>query len=392
MAVMDFLKQEIDQLKSENRHNVPKVLSSQQSAEAIINGKKVINLSANNYLGLANHPKIGEAAKKAIDKWGFGAGAVRPINGTMEIHLELERKLAEFKHCESSLVFVAGIAANRGTIQALLTSENDVAISDELNHASIIDGVRLSKAQRKIFPHKDMAGLEKALQECKGMRRVMVITDGVFSMDGDIAPLDKIVALAEKYGAFVMVDDAHGEGVLGHQGRGIVDHFKLHGRVQIDMGTLSKAIGVLGGYIAGQKELTDFLINTARPFLFSTAHPPAVAAATMAALEVMQTENWRHEKLWENARYFKKGLGDIGYDTGVSETPINPVIAGDEGKTQQLARKLWDEGVFCQPIVFPTVARGKARVRTIVTSIHTKEQLDLCLDKFKKVGKELGLI
>jgi glycine C-acetyltransferase len=313
--------------------------------------------------------------------------------------VELEKKLAEFKHTESSLVFVAGIAANRGVIQALLSNprnkdEEDkyVVISDELNHASIIDGVRLSKAKRYIYKHKDMADLKRVLEEVKSAPRIMIITDGVFSMDGDIAPLPEIAKLAKQYGAFTMVDDAHGEGVLGKNGRGTVDHFNLHGQWDIDMGTLSKALGCLGGYIAGSKNLTEYLIHNARPFLFSTGHPPGVAAACIAALEVLQEEPERHERMWENTKFFKAGLKQLGFNTGESETPITPVIVGDEAKTMELARKLFDEDVLGVGIVFPTVARGKARVRTIVTATHTRKELEFALDKFQKVGKALGII
>jgi glycine C-acetyltransferase len=398
MAGLEFLQRELDDLKKQGLYQPLRILGSEQMATSIINGKKVVNLSSNNYLGLANHPKMKEAMIEATKKWGAGTASVRPIIGTMEIHLELERKLAEFKHMESSLVFVAGIAANRGCIQTLLSSkvkgedEKFVVISDELNHASIIDGVRLTKAQRKVYKHKDMAELEKVLKESEGAPRIMIITDGVFSMDGDIAPLPDIAKLAKKYGAFTMVDDAHGEGVLGRNGRGTIDHFNLQGQWDIDMGTLSKAMGCLGGYIAGSRNLTDYLIQSARPFLFTTAHPPGVVAACLAAMEVVLTETWRHEKLWSNSKFFKAELNKLGFNTGNSETPITPIIIGDEVLTEKFSQRLFEEGVFGLRIVFPMVAKGKARVRTIVTAAHTEEELRFAIDKMKKVGQELRII
>jgi glycine C-acetyltransferase len=398
MPGLDFLKDELADLKNRGVFQPLRVVSGEQLPTSIIDGKKVVNLSSNNYLGLATHPKMREAMIEATKKFGVGAGAVRPIIGTMDIHVQLEKKLAEFKHMESSLVFVAGIAANRGVIQALLSSKNKeeddkfVVISDELNHASIIDGVRLTKAKRFIYKHRDMEDLEKVLKQFQGAPRIMIITDGVFSMDGDIAPLPEIARLAKKYGAATMVDDAHGEGVLGRNGRGTIDHFRLHGQWDIDMGTMSKAMGVLGGYIAGSKDLTDFLIHTARPFLFSTGHPPGVAAACIAALEVMQTENWRHEKLWSNANYFKTEIKKLGLNIGNTETPIVPIIIGEEVKTVEFSRKLFEEGVFGLRIVFPMVPRGLARVRCIITATHSKEELDFAIEKIKKVATELKII
>lgn len=399
MAGLDFLQPYLDDLKAKGIYNYVKVVESAQTPTCIVNGKKVVNLSSNNYLGLATHPKLKEAMIKATEKWGAGAGAVRPIIGTMSVHKELDEKLAKFKKVESALTFVAGIAANRGCIQAILTNPLNkdeegeyVVISDELNHASIIDGVRLTRAKRHIYKHKDMADLKKVLEEVKGAPRIMIITDGVFSMDGDIAPLDKIYKLAKEYGAFTMVDDAHGEGVLGKNGRGTVDHFGLHGKWDIDMGTLSKALGCLGGYIAGTKNLTEYLVHQARPFLFSTGHPPGVAAACIAALEVLETEPEIHARLWENADFFKKGLRQLGLDIGQTETPIAPIIVGEERKAMELAKKLFEEGVLGVGIVFPTVARGKARVRTIVTATHTKEELTFALDKIGKCCKALGII
>jgi glycine C-acetyltransferase len=394
MDRMGFLQEEIDDLKRRGVFTEQRVLDSPQLPLSIVDGREVVNLSSNNYLGLTTHPRVVAAAIEATKKWGAGAGAVRPIIGTMRIHVELEDRLAWFKETESSLVFVAGIAANRGAIQALLSSEQDYVISDELNHASIIDGVRLSKAKRDIYKHCDMNALEEALKRAKAAnaRRTMIITDGVFSMDGDIAPLDKIAEQADKYGAFTFVDDAHAAGVLGKNGRGTVSHFNLKGRWDIQMGTLSKGMGVLGGYIAGPKNLTDFLRHAARPFLFSTAHPPAVPAALLTVIDIMLTEPQIIERLWDNTKFFKDGLKKLGFDTGRSVTPITPVIIGEEEKTMSFMHRLFDEGVMGVGIVFPTVPRGSARVRTIVTATHTKEQLQFALDKFAKVGKEFGVI
>jgi glycine C-acetyltransferase len=388
---MDFLRDMIQDLKERNLYSELPVLSTEQKNRVVMNGKDVIIMCTNNYLGFANHPRLREAAKKAIDTWGFGTGAVRQIAGTMDIHIQLEEMLAEYKHTESALVFVAGIAANRGTIQALM-GEEDSIISDELNHGSIIDGVRLTKSKRMVYPHLDMAGLRKALVKTKDSRRRLIVTDGVFSMDGDVAPLDRIVELAEEYDAMVMVDDAHGDGVLGKDGRGIVNHFGLEGRVDIDMGTLSKAFGCLGGYIAGRKELRDYLINTARSFIFTTAHPPSVPAATMEAIRMIQDEPQHLRQLWENTRYFKKGMSDIGFDIGHSRTPITPVMSGESRIAMELSRQLFEEGLFAKPIVFPLVAKDKARVRINVTAQHTKKDLDEALAIFERVGKGMKLI
>lgn len=388
---MDFLKSMIQDLKDRNLYSELPVLGTEQKNRVVLNGKDVIIMCTNNYLGFANHPRLREAAKKAIDTWGFGTGAVRQIAGTMEIHIQLEEMLAEYKHTESALVFVAGIAANRGTIQALM-GEEDAIISDELNHGSIIDGVRLTKSKRMVYPHLDMAGLKKALVETKDARRRLIVTDGVFSMDGDIAPLDQIVELAEEYDAMVMVDDAHGDGVLGKEGRGIVDHFGLEGRVDIDMGTLSKAFGCLGGYIAGRKELRDYLINTARSFIYTTAHPPSVPAAAMEAIRMIQDEPQYLNQLWKNTRYFKKGMSDLGFDIGHSQTPITPVMAGESKVAMELSRQLFEEGLFAKSIVFPLVAKDKARVRINVTAQHTGEDLDEALTIFERVGKRMKLI
>jgi glycine C-acetyltransferase len=388
---MDFLKDIIQDLKQKNLYSELPVLSTEQKNRVILNGKEVIIMCTNNYLGFANHPRLREAAKNAIDEWGFGTGAVRQIAGTMEIHIKFEEMLADYKNTESALVFVAGIAANRGTIQALM-DEEDAIISDELNHGSIIDGVRLTKSKREVYPHLDMTGLKKALVETKKARRRLIVTDGVFSMDGDIAPLDRIVELAEEYDAMVMVDDAHGDGVLGKDGRGIIDHFGLEGQVDIDMGTLSKAFGCLGGYIAGNRDLRDYLINTARSFIFTTAHPPSVSAATMEAIRMIQDEPGHLKQLWENTRYFKKGMSDMGFDIGNSQTPITPVIAGESRTAMELSNLLFEEGLFAKPIVFPLVAKDKARVRIIVTAQHTKEDLNEALAIFEKVGKRMDLI
>ena len=388
---LEFLKEEIESLKVQNLYAPLPILGDEQKARTIINGKKVINLSANNYLGFANHPRLRKAAREAIDKWGFGTGAVRQICGTMPIHIEFEEQLAKYKKTESALVFVAGIAANRGTIQAIM-GEGDVIISDELNHGSIIDGVRLVKCERKIYPHCDMEGLEKTLKESKDFRRRLVVTDGVFSMDGDISPLDEVAELAEKYDAITMVDDAHADGVLGNDGRGTIDHFNIHGRIDIDMGTLSKAFGCLGGFVAGTEELKDYLIQRARSFIFTTAHPPAVVAACMEAIKMIQDEPQHLKNLWKNTKYFKEKIQALGFDTGRSKTPITPIIVGESKNAMDLSRETFEEGVFVKPIVYPLVAKDKSRVRTIVTAIHTKEDLDEAVDIFEKVGKRLKLI
>jgi len=391
MSRLGFLKDELDRLKRENLFVQMPVLGSEQQAKIKLNGKDVITLSSNNYLGFANHPRLRKAAIEAINKWGFGTGAVRMINGTMDIHVEFEKQLAHYKKEESALVFVAGIAANRGTIQALM-GEGDVIISDELNHGSIIDGVRLTKAEKKIYPHLDMSGLEKALRESKDARRRLIVSDGVFSMDGDIAPLDEIVELAEKYDAITMIDDAHGDGVLGKGGRGTIDHFGLHGKVDIDMGTLSKAFGCLGGYISGRRDLTEYLTQTARTFLFTTAHPPCVTAACSEAIKMVQDEPQHLQQLWKNGNYLKEQLQSLGFNTGSSKTPITPLIVGDSGKAQELSKHMFDEGVFTKAIVFPLVAKDKARLRLMPTAQHTKDDMDFCIEKLAKTGKKMGII
>ncbi len=391
MSRLGFLGDLIQELKEKNLYIELPVLSTEQNNRVVLNGKEVIMMCSNNYLGFANHLRLRKAAKEAIDKWGFGAGAVRQIAGTMKIHLELEEMLAKYKNTEASLVFVAGIAANRGTIQALM-GEEDAIISDELNHGSIIDGIRLTKSERKIYPHLDMEGLRIVLQETRNARRRLIVTDGVFSMDGDIAPLDEIVELAEEYDAMVMVDDAHGDGVLGRDGRGIIDHFGLEGKVEIDMGTLSKAFGCLGGYIAGSKELKDYLINAARSFIFTTAHPPCVVAACMEALGMIQQEPQHLKNLWDNTRYFKKAMRELGFDIGRSQTPITPVMAGESKRAMELSKLLFEEGLFAKPIVFPLVAKEKARVRIIINAHHTKEDLNEALAIFERVGKRMNMI
>jgi glycine C-acetyltransferase len=391
---MGFLDEELAKLKAEGRFVKLRILEGPQEPVSVIDGRKVVNLTSNNYLDLANHPTLKAAAKAAIDKYGVGTAAVRTIIGTMDIHMALEKKLAEFKGTEAALVFQSGFTVNVACCQSLMTDESDLLVSDQLNHASIIDGGRLSKAVRKIYPHKDMKELKAILEspEARKARRKMIVTDGVFSMDGDLAPLPEIVALAEKYGAFVMVDDAHASGVMGRNGRGTPDHFGLTQKVQIQIGTLSKAVGAIGGYVAGSKSLRDYLICTGRPFGFSSSHPPSVTATCIAALDLLMLEPQRIEKLWNNARRFKEGLQKLGFDTGASETPITPVMVGETAKAQKFSARLFEEGVFALSICYPTVPKGKDRLRTIVSSGHTEKDLDFALEKFAKVGKELGII
>jgi glycine C-acetyltransferase len=388
---MSFLNSDIEQLKEQGLHRSLRVIGSPNKAVFTVDGKDVINLSSNNYLGLTTHPKLIAASVKATEWYGVGSGAVRTIAGTMTLHEELERRLADFKHTQASLTFQSGFTANTGVLQSLLKDE-DVIISDQLNHASIIDGIRLSRAQRKVFPHKDMDGLESVLKETQSARVRLIVTDGVFSMDGDIAPMPDIVDLAERYGAIVMIDDAHGSGVLGKNGRGTVNHFGLDGRVQIQIGTLSKAIGSVGGYVAGDEILRDYLIHMARPFLFSTSQPPGVVASCIAAIDVLEQEPEIVEQLWENTRFFKQKLTDLGFNTGRSETPITPVIVGEAHQAMALSDKLFERGVFAQGIGYPTVAKGQARLRTMVSAAHTKEQLQQALDAIAESGRELGII
>ena len=388
---LSYLGDELNALKQQNLYRRLRILDDEQKARTSFDHKSVVNLSSNNYLGLTTHPRLRQKAMEALQTFGVGSGAVRTIAGTMAIHMELERKLAEFKKVEAVVVFQSGFTANAGTVSAILTKE-DVVISDELNHASIIDGCRLSRATIKVFPHKDVDAARRIIKELPAAQRKLLITDGVFSMDGDLGPLPELCAVAEETGCIMMVDDAHASGVFGANGRGTIDHFGVHGRVDIQVGTLSKAIGALGGYVAGSRTLIEFLYHRARPFLFSTSHPPAVAAACIAAIDVLLEEPQIMERLWDNTRFFKAGLEKLGFNTGLSESPITPVIAGDGGKAMKLSDRLFEEGVFAQGIAFPTVARDKARVRTIVTATHTREDLEFALDKFAKVGRELGLV
>jgi glycine C-acetyltransferase len=388
---LGYLGQELADLKEQNLYRHLRILEDEQKAHATFDHRSVVNLSSNNYLGLTTHPRLRERALKATETFGVGSGSVRTIAGTMEIHMELERRLADFKQVEAVVVFQSGFAANAGTVSAVLTKD-DVVISDELNHASIIDGCRLSRATIKVFPHKDVNAARKVIEGLPSGQRKLLITDGVFSMDGDVGPLPDLCALAEETGCIMMVDDAHASGVFGKNGRGTIDHFGMHGRVDIQVGTLSKAIGALGGYVAGNRNLIEFLYHRARPFLFSTSHPPAVAAACIAALDVLLEEPEIIDRLWDNTRFFKAGLQRLGFNTGLSESPITPVIAGDSAKAMKLSDRLFEEGVFAQGIAYPTVARDKARVRTIVTATHTREDLQFALDRFEQVGKELGLI
>ncbi len=387
-----YLGEQLAAWKQAGTYQRLRVLESESAAEARFDGKDVINLASNNYLGLTTHPKLREAALEATRRYGVGSGAVRTISGTMSLHMQLEERIARVKNVEACVVFQSGFAANAGTVAAVLTPEDHI-VSDELNHASIIDGCRLSRAKIHVFPHKDTAAAERKLAELDGQPgRKLLITDGVFSMDGDIAPLPGLVEAAEKHGAIMMVDDAHSSGVLGRNGRGTIDHFGLHGRVHIQVGTLSKAIGVLGGYVCGSRALIEFLYHRARPFLFSTSHPPAVAASCMAAFDVLEEEPERIQKLWDNTRYFKQGLRAAGFNTGVSETPITPVIVGEARTAHALSAALFEEGVLATGIGFPTVPEGKARVRTIVTATHTREDLDRALEVFRRVGKKLGIL
>jgi glycine C-acetyltransferase len=389
---LSYLHDQLEQWRAEGAYQRLRVLESESAAESRFDGKEVINLASNNYLGLTTHPKLREAALAATKQYGVGSGAVRTISGTMRLHMQLEERIASFKHVEACVVFQSGFAANAGTVAAILTPEDHI-ISDELNHASIIDGCRLSRAKIHVFPHKDVAAADKILAGLDSAPgRKLLITDGVFSMDGDIGPLPGLVEAAERHGAIMMVDDAHSSGVLGRNGRGTVDHFGLHGRVHVQVGTLSKAVGVLGGYVCGSRDLIEFLYHRARPFLFSTSHPPAVAASCLAAFDVLEQEPERIDRLWENTRYFKRCLTSAGFNTGVSETPITPVIVGETALAHQLSRELFQEGVLATGIGFPTVARDKARVRTIVTSEHTRAELDRALEIFSRVGKKLGLI
>jgi len=387
-----FLKEEYEDLVKKNLEWNIRTLESGSKPHSIVDGKEVIMLCSNNYLSLSNHPRLIKGAVEAAKKYGAGSGSVRAIAGTLKIHREVEKRLAKFKRTESSLIYQTGFAANSGLIPQLV-GEGDIIISDELNHGSIIDGVRLTKAQRAVYKHKDMGELEKALIDAdKKYRRILIISDGVFSMDGDIAPMDKIVKLANEYGAMTYVDDAHGEGVIGEDGRGIGAHFHIEGKIDVEMGTFSKAFGVVGGLIAGSQDLVNFAYNKSRTWLLSGSHPPAVSGAQLAAIDVLETEPEHVQRLWDNTRYFKKELNSMGFNTGNSETPITPVIVGDSGKAKELSNKLFTEGVFALPIVFPMVARDKARIRTMVNAGLTKKDLDFALEKFEKLGKQLSII
>src|SRR6201998_1507076 len=394
---LSYLTDQINELKTKGTHFNLRVLDDEQAPVCTFDGKKVINLASNNSRGLTTHPKLREAAREATRKYGVGSGAVRTIAGTMKIHMELEEKIARFKNVEACVVFQSGFAANAGTVSAVL-GKDDFIISDQLNHASIIDGARLSRARILVFNHKDLAHAEEQLASVKDQPgRKLLITDGVFSMDGDIGPLPGLCDLAEKYGAIMMVDDAHASGVLGRNGRGTIDHFQQHGRVDIQVGTLSKAIGALGGYVCGTRDLIDFLYHRARPFLFSTSHPPSVAATCIAAFNVLENEPDRMEKLWHNTHFWKKELGLLSFDIGgkatpASETPITPIIIGDGKLTMDFSRALFNEGVLGTGIAFPTVAEGKARIRTIMTSEHTREQLGQALETLEKTAKKMGIL
>ncbi|PRO65164.1 glycine C-acetyltransferase [Alkalicoccus urumqiensis] len=390
MKGLEWVEAEINEMKNNESFRPLTELESDQRAKVMINGKEVIQLSSNNYLGLTTHPRLKLEAVRAVDTFGAGTGSVRTIAGTFSMHEELEKELAAFKHTEGSLVFQSGFTANQAVLGTLLTKE-DIVISDELNHASIIDGIRLTKAARSIYRHTDTKDLEEKLKEASGYRTKFVVTDGVFSMDGNIAPLPEITELCEKYGAVLMVDDAHASGVLGRNGRGTVDHFDLNGRVHIQVGTLSKAVGVLGGYVAAPSAVIDLLKMKGRPLLFSTSHPPAVTAACREAVRVLQEEPERIDLLWKYTKYWKKKLKEAGFDTGKSETPITPVMTGEEKAAHELSDALLEEGVYARSIVYPTVEKGKARVRTMVTSEHTPEILDEALEAFIRAADRTGL-
>jgi len=386
-----YLSEELTALRTQGLYRQLRVLDGEQKAHASFDHHSVVNLSSNNYLGLTTHPTLLRRALEATTAFGVGSGSVRSIAGTMSIHMELERKLAEFKRTEAVVVFQSGFAANAGTVSSIL-GKDDFIISDELNHASIIDGARLSRATIHVFPHRDASRARDIVKSLPRDRRRLIISDGVFSMDGDLGALPELCDVADEFGCIMMVDDAHASGVFGRNGRGTIDHFGLHGRVDVQVGTLSKAIGVLGGYVAGSKDLIEFLYHRARPFLFSTSHPPAVAAACLGAIEVLESEPGLIERLWDNTRFFKSGLQALGFNTGSSESPITPVMVGDAALAMRLSDDLFAEGVFAQGIGFPTVARDKARVRTIVTATHSKEELQFALDCFARVGRALGVI
>jgi glycine C-acetyltransferase len=388
---LNYLTEELNELKRTGSYFRLRELESACEPISRVDGKEVINLASNNYLGLANHPKLKEAAIEAVRKYGAGSGAVRTITGTMDLHMKLERRIAAFKHTEACVVFQSGFTANAGTVSSILTPDDHI-ISDELNHASIIDGCRLSRAKIHVFRHRDVAHAAEVLEGLKDKPgHKLLVTDGVFSMDGDIGPLDKLTELAERYGAIMMVDDAHSSGVLGRNGRGTVDHFNLTGRVQIQVGTLSKAVGALGGYVCGSQDLIEYLYHRARPFLFSTSHPPAVTAACLAAFEIMENEPERVQALWDNTKYFKELLKQAGFDTGASETPITPVIVGEARTAMEFSKALFEEGLWATGLGFPTVPKGKARIRAIVTATHTREQLERAVEILSRVAKRMGI-
>jgi glycine C-acetyltransferase len=390
MDPLSYLADELNGLREQGLYRRTRVLDDEQRAHTSVDHKSVVNLSSNNYLGLTTHPLLRERALEALKTFGVGTGSVRTIAGTMAIHVELERRLAAFKKTEAAVVFQSGFTANAGTVSSIL-GKDDTIVSDELNHASIIDGARLSRATIKVFAHGDVASARKRLEEPRS-GRTLLITDGVFSMDGDLGPLPALCDLAEEFGCIMMVDDAHASGVFGANGRGTVDHFGQHGRVHVQVGTLSKAVGALGGYVAGSATLIDFLHHRARPFLFSTSHPPSVTATCIAALDLLEQQPELIDRLWQNTALFKAGLQRLGFNTGVSQSPITPVIVGDGALAMRFSDRLFELGVFAQGIGFPTVPRGKARIRTIVTATHTDDELRFALDVFEKAGRELGVI
>ena len=389
---MNFIDEEIKRLKEVGLYNNIRTIESPQGAWIVVDGKKVLNLCSNNYLGLAGEKRLVDGAKRYMDMYGAGPGAVRSIAGTMSFHIELEKKISEFKQTEATLSLQSGFVANQAVIPSIVSAKEDAVFTDELNHASIIDGVRLSKAQRFIYKHNDPESLEEKLKEAKDVKNKLIITDGVFSMDGDIAPLKEICDLAEKYGAMTMVDDAHGEGVLGDHGRGIAHHLGVHGRIDFEVGTLSKAFGIVGGFVSGKQKVIDFLKQKARPFLFSSAVTPADAGASIEAINIMTESDERVKKLWKNTNHFKAGMKELGFDTGISETPITPVMLGEAHVAQEFSKKLFEKGIFAMSIGFPTVPRGKARIRVMISSSHSIEDLDFALKIFEETGKELNII
>lgn len=391
MAKLDFLKTDLDELHKSGLYNVIRTLEGANDPWVRINGQKRLNLTCNNYLGLANHPEMVKAAKDAIDKYGVGAGAVRSIAGTMDLHIKLEEALAKFKGREAAIVFQSGFLSNAGVIPAVIRKE-DVIFSDELNHASVIDGCRLSRAPIIRYKHNDMADLERVIKENKSYERKYIITDGVFSMDGDIADLKSVAELGEKYDCITMVDDAHGEGVLGKGGRGVVNHFGLGERIDIEVGTLSKAFGCAGGFVAGRKELIDWLKQRGRPFLFSNALSPCEVAGCLKAVELLERSEELVNRLWENSKYFKASMKEAGFDIGHSQTPITPVMLGEASTAHGMSKRLFEEGVFAMALGYPTVPKGKARIRVMVSAGHFKKDLDFGIEKFVKIGQEFKVI